>query len=75
MSVSCEVYCIAAGGGRECDENSIRIVSGTQPWNGRLEVCLGGYWGAVCEDLFEDVDAAVACRNLGYPEESECFFK
>ena len=34
-------------------------------------MCLGGLWGAVCEDQFEDVDAAVACRNLGYPSESE----
>ena len=46
-------------------------MNGTQDWNGRLEICLGGHWGAVCEDQFEDVDAEVACRNLGFPSESE----
>ena len=55
----------------ECDENDIRILDGTREWNGRLEVCLGGHWGGVCEDEFEDIDAAVACRNLGYLYESE----
>ena len=29
-----------------------------------------GHWGGICEDRFEDVDAAVACKNLGFP--SEC---
>ena len=32
---------------------------------------MGGLWGAVCEDQFEDVDALVACRHLGFPTESE----
>ena len=55
---------------RECQEYDVRIVDGTMPWNGRLEVCLGGLWGAVCEDQFEDTDATVACRHLGYPTTS-----
>ena len=33
---------------------------------GRIEVCAAGAWGTVCDDYFTDVNAGVACRQLGY---------
>merc|ERR1712121_939 len=55
-----------------CDEvetpsqASIRLVGGSGPHEGRLEVNIDGQWGTVCDDFFETADAGVACRELGF---------
>jgi hypothetical protein len=43
-----------------------RIAGGGQ--SGRLEVRISGQWGTVCDDSFADVDARVACRELGFSD-------
>lgn len=49
-----------------CTNGNLRLVGGRHACEGRLEICLHGSWGTVCDDHFSNVDARVACRQLGY---------
>ncbi|XP_063406063.1 neurotrypsin-like [Mytilus trossulus] len=48
------------------DEGDLRITEGFAENQGRLEIKYKGEWGTVCDNQFENVDAEVACRQLGY---------
>ncbi|XP_025100090.1 deleted in malignant brain tumors 1 protein-like [Pomacea canaliculata] len=44
----------------------VRLVNGTAPWNGVLEVLFERTWRTVCRKKFRKQDAQVVCRMLGF---------
>ena len=49
-----------------CEDGDIRLTGGSDPLEGRVEVCFNSAWGTVCDHSFSSSDASVVCTQLGY---------
>ena len=43
-----------------------RTVTDSKFSSGRLEIYINGWWGTICDDHFDQTDANVACKLLGF---------
>ena len=50
----------------ECSSGDLRLVGGERESEGRVEICVGGFWGTVCDSGWDQREALVVCRQSGY---------
>ena len=50
------------------DAGTVQLKDGSSPREGRVEICMDGVWGTICEFSWDAADAAVVCRQLGYSD-------
>lgn len=57
----CQATTTALG---NCSRGDVRLVNGTTPFEGRVEVCINNAWGSVCDSTFSQDEANVICSQI-----------
>ena len=49
-----------------CVHGDVRLIGGTNDYEGTVEVCVNNLWGTICDSSWSSNDASVVCSQLGY---------
>ena len=55
-----------------CEHGAVQLANGTYSFEGRLEVCVNGLWGTICDVNWSGTESGVVCNQLGFLAFSKC---
>lgn len=61
---SSSVPSTAENASQVCQNGALRLVGGSVPYEGNVEVCFNGQWGTICHDRWDIFDAQTVCKIL-----------
>ena len=71
-SYDCHEYgdcCIDVDLSCRCNHGDLRLVGGSTPYEGLVEICINNQWETICDVasgyVWRNIEASVACRQLG----------
>uniref|UniRef100_A0A8C5U6U4 Scavenger receptor class A member 5 n=1 Tax=Malurus cyaneus samueli TaxID=2593467 RepID=A0A8C5U6U4_9PASS len=73
LSSSISTHRSVPSAGAAPQEGSVRLVNGSGPHEGRVEIFHERRWGSVCDDGWDGKDGDVTCRMLGYRGAADVF--
>ena len=50
----------------ECSSGNFCLVDGQRESEDRVEICVKGFWGTVCDSGWDQTEALVVCRQSGF---------
>lgn len=66
VNFQCQVLVLLSIYFQGCDRGNVRLVEGSTPLEGRVEICLNNVWATVCDQNWDRLDAKVVCRQQGF---------
>ena len=55
-----------------CSDGNVRLVGGSNEYEGRVEICINQVWGTICSgssyNRWRVADGRVVCKQLGHQE-------
>ena len=49
-----------------CEHGAVQLADGGYSFEGRLEVCVNGLWGTICDTDWSKVESSIVCNQLGF---------
>ena len=49
-----------------CTDGAVQLRGSSHAIYGRVEICMNGNWGTICDYYWDNRDASVVCRQLGF---------
>ena len=59
-------YSFDLSAARDYKHGDVRLIGGSYPWEGRVEIYLSRTWGTITDSDWTSDDAQAVCRKLGY---------
>ena len=57
-------WCVVCYVATTCSHGDVRLVGGYTDYEGRVEVCINGYWGHVCYNGWDSTRTLIVCKQL-----------